>query len=347
MEVNRAEPTGAMGRGVRTRFTQMDAGTRPMEEEVLEGLRKTPKAIPPKYLYDVEGSRLFDLICELPAYYLTRAETSILERHAAAMLERLGSRLCIIEPGAGACAKVRTLLATGRVSSFVPLDISAEYLRDRAADIARTFPGVSVHAVAMDFMEGLDPIKPIMPPAGRRLILFPGSSIGNLDPSEAVRLLTRFHDFLDEGDCLLIGYDLRKDGGVLSRAYDDPEGVTASFNLNLLARLNRELSADFDLAKFRHVAVCNEGLGRVEMYLESLAAQRVTVANEAVFFDALERLHTENSYKYTVEGFAEMAGRAGFRALDVWKDGASYFAVGLYVKDGAHRPSVPRNGGGT
>ena len=324
-------------------FTNLEVGGPAMEEEVLKGLRSTPKTVSPKYLYDAEGSRLFDLICNLPEYYLTRAEITILKKNADAILERFGPGLCIIEPGAGACCKGRLLLETSRVSAFVPIDISTQHLLDAAVSLAESFPRVSVHAVAMDFIGGLSRIESLLPPAGRRLILYAGSSIGNFDPPDARLLLARFRELLGQGDGLLIGYDLQKDREVIRRAYDDGEGVTASFNLNLLARLNRELSADFDLDRFRHVALYNKAEDRVEMHLESLARQRVRIAEESVFFDLSERLHTESSYKYTVDSFTALAAEAGLRLLDVWKDAASYFAVGLYAKDGraVFRPYGP------
>ncbi len=341
MDISRTETAELVGQRSRVSFTTVEADGRTMEEEVLAGLRSSPKRIPPKYLYDAEGSRLFDRICELPDYYPTRLETAILKQHSRTILDRIGPDLCIIEPGAGACGKGRLLLGTRQASAFVPLDISAEFLRSAALDVADSFPHVSVHAVAMDFITGLDGLKPLLPLAAKRLIFYAGSSIGNFDPPDAARLLGRFHRLLEEGDGLLIGYDLRKDPNVLHRAYDDPEGVTASFNLNLLARFNRELSADFDLTRFRHVAVYNEAHSRVEMHLESLAAQRVRIGNESVAFEPCERMHTENSYKYTVEGFDAMAAASGFSRLEVWTDPASYFAVGLYMKNGGGSFSLP------
>ncbi len=335
MDISRTQTAQLVGHRSRVNFTRFEAGARTMEEEVLAGLRSSPKRIPSKYLYDAEGSRLFDRICDLPDYYPTRTETAILKEHARTILDLIGPDLCIIEPGAGACGKGRLLLETRRASAFVPLDISTDFLQGAALDVADNFPHVSVHAVAMDFLTGLDSLKPLLPPAAKRLIFYAGSSIGNFDPPDAASLLGRFHALLDEGDGLLIGYDLQKDRDALTRAYDDSEGVTASFNLNLLARFNRELGADFDLSRFRHVAVYNEAKSRIEMHLESIAAQRVRVGKESVAFDAFERMHTESSYKYTVEGFDAMAAASGFRRLEVWMDPASYFAVGLYVKDGA------------
>jgi len=313
-------------------LTQVDTDSRSMEEEVIAGLKSIPKTTSPKYFYDEEGSRLFDQICELPEYYPTRTETSILARHAGAILNRLGRDLCVIELGAGACHKGRILLETGNVCSFIPVDISTEYLRSQALRVARSFPRVSVHAVGMDFIVSLDSLKSFLPEVGRRVIFYAGSSIGNFDPPDARHLLRQFHELLRKNDALLIGYDLKKDSNLLRQAYNDSEGVTAAFNLNLLVRFNRELGADFDLNRFRHAALYDEALGRVEMYLESLIAQEVNIARECVSFDTFERIHTESSYKYSVAEFDAMAAKAGFDSVGVWTDPAAYFAVALYVR---------------
>jgi L-histidine N-alpha-methyltransferase len=303
-----------------------------MQEEVLAGLKGTPKEVSPKYFYDAKGSQLFDRICELPEYYQTRTEVSILEQHAAVISDSLGEDLCIIEPGAGSCHKARIFLETGRVAAFFPIDISADHLRNAAAEISRAFPLISVHAVAMDFSASLNGVEPLLPPVGKRLIFYPGSSIGNFDPPKTRALLSQFLRLLREDDGLLIGYDLRKSPYLLWRAYNDLDGVTAAFNLNILARFNRELGADFDLDTFRHVAFYDETRTRVEMHLESLIAQQVSIANERVSFNRFERIHTENSYKYSIEEFGAMAAGIGLKPAGVWTDPASWFAVGLYVK---------------
>ena len=199
-------------------LTQVGVDSRTMEEEVIAGFKSIPKTISPKYFYDEEGSRLFDQICELPEYYPTRTETSILGRHASAMLGRLGRDLCVIELGAGACHKGRLLLETGKVSSFIPVDISTEYLQGQAFRVARSFPDVSVHAVGMDFLVSLDSLESLLPESGKRLIFFAGSSIGNFDPPDAHRLLRQFHELLRKDDALLIGYDLKKDPNLLHQA---------------------------------------------------------------------------------------------------------------------------------
>jgi L-histidine Nalpha-methyltransferase len=343
MEISQVQVSQRADRWIPGNFraSTVEADSRAMEEEVIAGLKSIPKTVSAKYLYDAEGSRLFDRICELPEYYPTRTETSILKRHARAILDRLGRDLCVIEVGAGACHKGKLLLETGRVSSFLPVDISADYLRGAALRVAHIFPHVSVHAVAMDFLVSLESLELLIPKAVRRVIFYAGSSIGNFDPSDASRLLRQFRRLLHEDDALLIGYDLKKDPNLLRRAYDDSQGVTAAFNLNLLARFNRELGADFDVRAFRHSALYDETLGRVEMHLESLSAQEVKIANERVSFDRFERIHTENAYKYSVSEFDGMAADVGLAPVGVWMDEDSYFAVGLYAFEaGGHVSSI-------
>ena len=334
MEATQLQTTQWAGPHRRANFmlTQVDVDSRTMEEDVIAGLRSIPKTISPKYFYDEKGSLLFDQICELPEYYPTRAETSILERHAGAIVDQLGRDLCIIELGAGACHKGKLLLETGKVSSFIAVDISTEYLRSQALKVARSFPDVSVHAVGMDFLVSLGSLEALIPEVGRRVIFYAGSSIGNFDPPDARRLLRQFHELLRNDDALLIGYDLKKNPDLLRRAYNDSEGVTAAFNLNLLARFNRELGADFDVGAFRHIARYDEALSRVEMHLESLSAQEVKIANERIPFDRFEWTHTESSYKYSRDEFDAMAAGAGFDSVGVWMDPAAYFAVGLYAR---------------
>ena len=319
------------GRWAEYRLTEFRGESQAMAAEVLAGLSQSPKSVPPKYFYDAEGSRLFDQICRLPEYYLTRAETSILEKYAGALPKLFGRGLCLIEFGSGDCRKGRFVLETGAVDTFVPVDISTECLCSAARQVAADYPFVAVHAVAMDFQSDMTSLDALLSGTGRRIILYAGSSIGNLTPPEAHRLLSQFAELLGEGGALLIGYDLKKDAGILQRAYDDAQGVTAAFNLNLLARLNRELKADFDLESYRHVALYDQVLGRIEMHLESLVAQEVTIANQHVQLEAHERIHTENSYKYSVAQFDAMAYAAGFDPSCVWLDPTASFALGAYT----------------
>lgn len=301
-----------------------------MAEEVLTGLRQQPKAISPKYFYDTEGSRLFSRICELSEYYPTRAEEFILRHNASSIARRLGRDISTVEFGAGDCQKACILLETGAVAAYVPIDISRMHLRRAALRVAGDFPELSVRAIAVDFIAQADRLPDALPAWGKRLLFYAGSSIGNFEPSEAIRLLRTFHDLALADGGLLIGFDLKKDVQVLERAYNDAHGVTAAFNLNVLARLNRELDANFDLTGFRHVAYYNSALGRIEMHLESVRRQRVELNGETVELWPHERIHTENSYKYSVEEFDGLAAAAGFARREIWTDPRRYFAVGLY-----------------
>jgi dimethylhistidine N-methyltransferase len=321
--------------------TRVPAAPCSMEKEVLEGLRSSPKTIHPKYLYDETGSQLFERICETPEYYLTRAETSILNERVGEILARIGCDFCLIEPGAGSCRKARLFLDTGAVTTFVPVDISSEHLVASASEVAFTFPHLSVKAVAMDFLDDFGKLEEAAPRSGKRVIFYPGSSIGNFEPAAATRLLRDFSAFLGEDGLLLIGYDLRKSPHLLMGAYNDSAGITSEFNLNLLSRLNRELGAEFEANAFRHVALYNEREGRMEMHLESLAAQEVRIGNETVVFEELERIHTENSYKYRIEEFNGMAARAGLEPAAIWTDRRALFAVGLYRRQSPNRPEGP------
>jgi dimethylhistidine N-methyltransferase len=293
-------------------------------DELASGLRARPRSVAPKWFYDAAGSALFDRICELPEYYPTRTELALLDRHAAALAERIGPGAEIVEFGAGASVKVRLLLsALDQPAGFVPVDISGEHLEAAAARLRADHPGLPVRPLAADYTaHGL-----VLPPAtGRRVGFYPGSSIGNFDPAEAEGLLARFRGWLPGGG-LLIGVDLVKDPALLHAAYNDADGVTAAFNLNLWARANRELGADFDLAAWDHAAFYNPPWQRIEMHLVSRRRQRVHLAGEAFDFDEGESVHTENSYKYTVEGFQALARRAGWRPQAVWTDAQRRFAL--------------------
>jgi len=295
----------------------------PFEDEFIAGLRARPRAIAPKWFYDTEGSRLFEQICELPEYYPTRTELGLLDRHAPEMAARIGPGAEIVEFGAGASVKVRVLLdALEAPRRFVPVDISGEHLQGAAALLRRDYPQLDVAPLAADFTGAL-----VLPPAaGRRVGFFPGSSIGNFEPETAEQLLRRFGDWLP-GGALLIGVDLVKDPGVLHAAYNDARGITAAFNLNLLARANRQLGANFDLAQWAHSAFYQPRLRRIEMHLVSRQQQAVVVAGQRFEFEEGDSMHTENSYKYTVDGFQALARRAGFVPAAVWTDAARRFSL--------------------
>ena len=280
----------------------------------------------PKFFYDAAGSALFEQICELPEYYPTRTEIGILSERALDIARCIGPRAEIVEFGAGAVRKVRILLdALERPSRYTPIDISGEHLLASAASLREAYSSLEVLPVVADFTAALT-LPPPPVGTGTRVGFFPGSSIGNFSPEEALRLLQRMAQWL-QGGGLLIGVDLVKDPAELHAAYNDAAGVTAAFNLNLLARANRELDADFDLQRFAHYAFYNPLQQRVEMHLISRCKQDVMVAGERFSFADGESLHTENSYKYTVDGFNALARRAGFMPEAVWCDAHKRFAV--------------------
>lgn len=304
-----------------------------LKETVLAGLAATPKRIPPKYFYDHEGSRLFEAICTQPEYYLTRVETDLLQAEAENIARCIGKVACMIEPGAGCCAKARLLLGQLEAASYWPVDISGEALAQAASRLSAKHPALEVTAAQLDFTagQGFTPLLPHLPTLGRRLVYYPGSSIGNASPAEAVALLKSFRALASADGGLLIGFDLKKEPARLHAAYNDAAGVTAAFNLNLLVRLNRELGADFRSEKFDHYAFYNPFEGRIEMHLVSRERQEVKVAGVQVAFEAGESLHTENSYKYTPEQFDALAAQAGFSFDAGWQDGEGLFAVHYYV----------------
>jgi L-histidine Nalpha-methyltransferase len=298
---------------------------RPLElasfrDDVVAGLSAPQKSLPPKYFYDAAGSRLFARICRLPEYYLTRAELALTRRHLAAIARFAGRGGQLIEYGSGEGVKSRLLIRALRPAVYVPIDISQDALGAAARALARKFPNLKIHPVLGDFS------RPLQIPLLRkpRVVYFPGSTIGNLTPEEAHAFLSMSRGVAAR---MLIGVDLKKDPALLHAAYNDAAGVTAAFNLNLLARINRELGADFDLRRWRHYAFYNPAEGRIEMHLVSMAAQKVALGGHRFYFAAGETIHTENSYKYSLESFRELAAKAGFSSAKVWTDRRGLFAL--------------------
>jgi dimethylhistidine N-methyltransferase len=299
-------------------------------EDVLAGLSARRKSIPPKWLYDARGSALYERITELEAYYPTRTELGILEAHARDLALAIGPGALLFEYGAGSAVKTALVLsALARPAGYVPVDISRAALLSASERILRGFPGLPVRPILADFTRPM-PLPFAGIAAERRVAFFPGSTIGNFDPPEAVALLRRMARDAGRGGGLVVGVDLRKDEATLVRAYDDPEGVTAAFDLNLLIRLNRELGADFRLSRFRHRAIFDERLSRVEMHLESLEPQLVHVAGRPFALRAGESIHTESSYKWEPRAFDALAAIAGWSAERTWMDERAWFAVKLY-----------------
>ena len=300
-------------------------------DDVCIGLSSYPKTLPPKYFYDDAGARLFEAICDLEEYYLTRTETGILKNQANEIARAIGSNAMLIEYGSGSLEKIRILLdALDNPAIFVPVDISERQLTQSAECLRTSYPELIIEPVASDFTGPF--IIPSPPkPVSTRVVFFPGSTIGNFDPEPAKKLLSRIADTVGKGGALLIGIDLKKSVDLLVRAYDDKAGVTAAFNKNLLERINRELKGDFLLDQFKHVARFNSPYGRIEMHLESLIDQEVIVANRAFNFAVGESIHTENSYKYTLDYFDEIAKGARFLRQAYWTDPKALFAVVFYV----------------
>lgn len=298
-------------------------------EDVIAGLSLPQKVLPPKYFYDARGSRLFETICRLPEYYLTRSELALTRAHLESIARFAGRRsssgVTLIEYGSGEGRKSRLLIEALRPAAYVPVDISEDALRAAATRLRRRYPWLALHPVHGDFSRPLE--IPAAGRCGRRVVYFPGSTIGNLTPEEAQAFLRMSRGQVGRGGAMLVGVDLKKDANLLHAAYNDAQGVTAAFNLNLLARINRELGGDFDLRRFRHYAFYNAALGRIEMHLVSLAAQAVRVGRYRFEFSAGESIHTENSYKYSVDEFRALARRAGFRGEQLWLDRQGRFAL--------------------
>lgn len=293
--------------------------------EILAGLRQTRRTIHPKHLYDAEGSRLFDAICGLPEYYQTRTEMGILREHGAEISQYIDPHCLLIELGSGSSHKIRLLLDILRPSVYMPLDISKEHLLNAAQRLQLDYPWLEIRAAATDYSKVLR--LPYRMAGAQKVAFFPGSSIGNFEPAEALVFLKNIHAAIAPAGGLLIGVDLKKHAAILERAYNDAQGVTAAFNLNVLRRINRELGADFDLGQFWHRAVYNADFGRIEMHLHSRCRQTVMVAGEAFRFSAGETIHTENSYKYSVAEFQDLARRASFEPTAAWTDAGQQFSV--------------------
>jgi dimethylhistidine N-methyltransferase len=296
-------------------------------DELLLGLSRRPKSIAPKFFYDEIGCQLFDEICCLDEYYLTRTEVRILSERSAEICDLCGPDCCLVELGSGSNAKTRILLDHLRApAAYVPVDIARAHLLRSSAGLARVYPELCIAPVCADFTREFT--LPEMPSrVGRTVAFFPGSTIGNLEPAEAENFLSRIAVLCGAGGGLLIGVDMKKDRLTLERAYNDARGVTARFNLNLLARINRSFGAGIRGDKFQHYAFYNEEFGRIEMHLVSLVEQTVQLNGTAFFFEEGEHIVTEHSYKYSVDEFAKLAGRAGWTVKKVWIDAGNLFSV--------------------
>jgi dimethylhistidine N-methyltransferase len=295
--------------------------------DVIAGLSSDPRTLPCKYFYDARGAALFQKICELPEYYITRTEIEILDRHRTEIAPHLGAKIELIGLGTGAGTKTRILIeALYKPAVYIPVDISKKQLRESTALFQQIFPDLEILPVCADYLQSVVLRSP-RHKAARKIVYFPGSTIGNFEPHEATDFLRRIANLCGNEGGLLIGVDLQKDRHVLEAAYNDSAGVTAKFNLNLLVRANRELGADFDLAAWHHHATFNSREGRIEMYLISETRQRVHIEDRQFDFRAGEKILTEYSYKHTPEGFAALARNAGFEFQKMWSDKACLFGI--------------------
>jgi dimethylhistidine N-methyltransferase len=308
-------------------FRDLKPGTGSFLNDVVTGLAAARKTLPPKYFYDERGAQLFDAICELPEYYPTRTELAMLESAAPDIAHRIGAGSAIVEYGSGAGRKTRLLVRALQPHVYVAVDISGEQLREAGATLSREFPGVRVIAVCADYTRALPLADTAMDDVSRRVVFFPGSTVGNFDPADALAFLRNALEVAGPGGAMIVGVDLKKDRAILHAAYNDAQGVTAAFNLNVLVRINSELGGDFDLDRFEHRAVYNEGEGRIEMHLVSRGAQRVQVGPHTFDFGDGETIHTENSYKYSIDEFQALAARAGFEAAHCWLDPQRLFSI--------------------
>ena len=303
----------------------------PLAEEVLTGLSASPKKLPPKLFYDAQGSSLFERITELPEYYLTRTERAVFEQYADEIVAQAGSNLTLVELGAGTAIKTRLLVeAVSRKQlrvAFYPVDVSVSAMKQAVSTLNGHIPNLRVHPIIADYSHHV----PLHSIPGCKLVLFIGSSIGNFEIAEAVQFLRRVRSSLRPGEALLLGFDMTKSPDLLRAAYNDAQGVTAQFNKNMLARINRELGGQFDLEGFQHVAFWNSAMSRIEMHLESRLDQKVWIRGLGMAFDfsAGERIHTENSYKYTPASIADMLKQSGFHLERSWTDARQWFSTVL------------------
>ncbi|MFT6286072.1 MAG: dimethylhistidine N-methyltransferase [Alcanivorax sp.] len=296
-----------------------------VRSEILAGLEAQPKSINPKYFYDTVGSQLFEQITQAPEYYPTRTEKKLLDEYQDEIAEYCGSDCIFIEPGSGNCEKVRLLLSSFKPAVYVPIDIAADFLKSAAMQLGRECPWLKIQAVCADFNQSWSFVDGL--PAGKKVVFYPGSTIGNLEPDAALRFLKRICSVVGSGGGALIGVDLHKSSERLNAAYNDAEGVTADFNFNALTRVNEVLDAEFDRAEFEHKAFYNTELQRIEMHLVSRRGQSIRCNGGSISMSPGESIHTENSYKYSIAGFSELAVSAGLQVQRSWVDEDNLFSV--------------------
>jgi len=296
-----------------------------LSNTIQQGLQKFPKQLHPKLFYDAIGSQIFDRICAQPEYYVPTIEQQIYTTYAHEIIQHLPSNCQIIEPGAGSSKKIRVLLDQMQPNLYAPMDISAEHLRNSAQKLSQDYPLLTIHAICVDHTQAY--ALPTEIPFSKRIFFYPGSSLGNFHPHEAIQFLQDLRNKVDLDGGLLIGIDTKKEHTILNNAYNDAAGATADFNLNLLQRINVELKSNIDINNFRHHAFYNAEKGRIEMHLFSETEQTIHINNNSFNFQADESIHTENSYKYTVAEFQALAAKSGWQSHKVWQDEKKYFSV--------------------
>lgn len=296
-----------------------------MLEEILAGFALTPKRIQSKYFYNERGSRLFEAITRLPEYYMTRVELDILDTNKEEIVRAVGNNVFFIEFGSGSSTKIRILLESIRPKAYMPIDISKDHLEASAKTIAQDYSWLNVRAACADYSQQFD--LPWSPEGIKHVAFFPGSSLGNFDPDEALAFLIRVRKLVGDTGGLLIGIDKQKSEHILHAAYNDASNTTKDFNLNMLEHINEALGADFIIDNFQHEAIYNCDESRIEMYLRSLTNQNVQIDGHQLYFHENERIATENSYKYKTSSFLDMASRAGFKNSEHWMDAKAYFSV--------------------
>lgn len=299
--------------------------TNPIITEICEGLTAPQKTISPKYFYDQLGSELFELITELPEYYPTRTEIDILQKNADSIAHLLGEDIYLIEPGAGSCSKVRHLLEAIRPQCYLPMDISEEFLFQSAQQLGNDFNWLTLKPIAADFTQEL--AIPSLPDSAKAVIFYPGSTIGNFEPDDAIDFLNNAKKLIGEDGGILIGIDLQKDHNLLNAAYNDACGITEKFNLNVLSHINNLMDCNFDPNKFHHRAFYNDLENRIEMHLVCNQAHQIVYEEMVIDFEEGETIHTESSYKYTLEGIGKLANAAGLSLIKSWTDDNKLFSV--------------------
>lgn len=306
-------------------FSDLHPACRDKRSDILSGLQNKQKSIDPKYFYDIRGSVLFEQITRLPEYYPTRTERKILTSNAKSMAECCGQDCVLIEPGSGSSEKVRLLLDALKPAAYVPMDISVDFLKQSAIQLAEEYPWLQIHAICTDFAK--QEKEPEGLPEGKRVIFYPGSTLGNMKPAQASEFLKNLGHWLDRDGGVLIGIDMHKSTRVLEEAYNDEQGITALFNLNILSNINSLIGAGFDTDRFDHRAFYDKEKCRIEMHLVSKLDQVVSLGDTSISFARGETIHTENSYKYTAESFQDIAQSAGFDIRAGWLDERQLFGV--------------------